>query len=130
MARVVVTGTLTTTFGGMGTGRSFRIEQAVTAHLRDGKAVEAWEVADLAGRRWGLTRPTPFPSCFHRAAGAVESRPTIPALSSRARDLNDQTPIGRRSLHCHTARLTSSSGSPVHRTASCAMASAAAKASA
>jgi predicted ester cyclase len=49
MARVVVTGTLTASFGGVeGTGRSFRIDQAVITHLRDGKVVEAWEIADIA----------------------------------------------------------------------------------
>ncbi len=52
MARVVVTGTLTATFGGVeGTGRSFRMDQAVIAHLRDGKVVEAWEIADIAALR-------------------------------------------------------------------------------
>ena len=52
MARVVVTGTLTSTFGGVeGTGRSFRMDQAVIAHLRDGKVVEAWEIADVAALR-------------------------------------------------------------------------------
>ena len=52
MARVVVTGTLTSTFGGVeGTGRSFRMDQAVIAHLRDGKVVEAWEIADIAALR-------------------------------------------------------------------------------
>jgi len=50
MARVVVTGTLTASFAGVeGTGRSFRIDQAVITHLRDGKVVEAWEIADIAG---------------------------------------------------------------------------------
>lgn len=49
MARVLVTGTLTTSFGGVeGTGRSFRIDQAVITHLRDGKVIEAWEIADIA----------------------------------------------------------------------------------
>ena len=49
MARVVVTGTLTATFGGIeGTGRSFHIDQAVVTHLRDGKVAEAWEIADIA----------------------------------------------------------------------------------
>ena len=49
MARVVVTGTMTDGFGGVeGTGRSFRIDQAVIIHLRDGKVVEAWEIADIA----------------------------------------------------------------------------------
>lgn len=49
MARVVVTGTMTATFGGVqGTGRPFRIDQAVIAHLRAGKVAEAWEIADIA----------------------------------------------------------------------------------
>ena len=52
MARVVVTGTLTASFGGVeGTGRSFRIDQAVITHLRDSKVVEAWEIADIAALR-------------------------------------------------------------------------------
>jgi len=52
MARVVVTGTLTASFGGVeGTGRGFRIDQAVITHLRDGKVVEAWEIADIAALR-------------------------------------------------------------------------------
>ena len=52
MARVVVTGTLTRSFAGVdGSGRAFRIDQAVVAHLRDGKVVEAWEIADLAALR-------------------------------------------------------------------------------
>lgn len=49
MARVVVTGTLTSGFGGIaGTRRTFRIDQAVITHLRDGKVAEAWEIADIA----------------------------------------------------------------------------------
>ena len=49
MARVVVTGTMTAGFAGIeGTGRSFRIDQAVITHLRDGKVFEAWEIADIA----------------------------------------------------------------------------------
>lgn len=49
MARVIVTGTLTRTFGGIeGTGRSFQIDQV---HLRDGLVVEAWEIADIAALR-------------------------------------------------------------------------------
>jgi len=52
MARVVVTGTLTASFGGVeGAGRSFRIDQAVITHLRDSKVVEAWEIADIAALR-------------------------------------------------------------------------------
>lgn len=38
MARVVVTGTMATSFAGVeGSGRNFRIDQAVINHLRDGK---------------------------------------------------------------------------------------------
>lgn len=49
MARVVVTGTMKGAFVGVkGTGRSFRIDQAVITHLRDGKVAEAWEIADIA----------------------------------------------------------------------------------
>lgn len=40
------------TFGGVaGTGRPFRIDQAVITHLRDGKVQEAWEIADIASLR-------------------------------------------------------------------------------
>jgi predicted ester cyclase len=49
MARVVVTGTMAAAFGGVeGSGRSFHMDQAVIAHLRDGKIEEAWEIADVA----------------------------------------------------------------------------------
>jgi predicted ester cyclase len=52
MARVVVTGTMATSFAGVeGSGRGFRIDQAVITHLRDGKVVEAWEIADIAALR-------------------------------------------------------------------------------
>lgn len=52
MARVVVTGTMALGFGGVeGTGRSFRMDQAVITHLRDGKIAEAWEIADVAALR-------------------------------------------------------------------------------
>ena len=52
MARVVVTGTMRAGFAGIeGTGRSFRIDQAVIVHLRRGKVVEAWEIADIAALR-------------------------------------------------------------------------------
>ena len=48
MARVIVTGTLRHDFAGIpGTGRSFRMDQAVICHLRDGKIAEAWEIADV-----------------------------------------------------------------------------------
>jgi ketosteroid isomerase-like protein len=56
MARVVVTGTMTAEFGGVeGTGRSFRIDQAVITHLRDGKVAEAWEIADITALRAQVT---------------------------------------------------------------------------
>ena len=49
MARVIVTGTMKAEFGGVpGSGRGFRIDQAVITHLRDGKVAEAWEIADIA----------------------------------------------------------------------------------
>ena len=48
MARVVVTGTLTTEFAGVaGTGKCFRMDQAVICHLREGRIAEAWEIADV-----------------------------------------------------------------------------------
>jgi ketosteroid isomerase-like protein len=52
MARVVVTGTMTAGFAGVeATGGSFRIDQAVITHLRDGRVAEAWEIADIAALR-------------------------------------------------------------------------------
>ena len=49
MARVLVTGTMTAAFAGVdGSGRSFQMDQAVIAHLRDGRIEEAWEIADVA----------------------------------------------------------------------------------
>lgn len=52
MARVVVTGTIAASFAGVeGSGRTFRIDQAVITHLRDGKVIEAWEIADIAALR-------------------------------------------------------------------------------
>jgi predicted ester cyclase len=52
MARVVVTGTVAANFAGIeGSGHSFRIDQAVITHLRDGKVIEAWEIADIAALR-------------------------------------------------------------------------------
>ena len=39
-----------------GTGRSFQIDQAVITHLRDGKVIEAWEVADIAALRAQVTQ--------------------------------------------------------------------------
>jgi predicted ester cyclase len=58
MARVVVTGTMTANFGGVeGTGRPFRIDQAVITHLRDGKGIEAWEIADIAALQAQVAGP-------------------------------------------------------------------------
>jgi ketosteroid isomerase-like protein len=52
MARVVVTGRMAAGFADVkGSGRSFRIDQAVITHLRDGKVAEAWEIADIAALR-------------------------------------------------------------------------------
>ena len=52
MARVVVTGTMAGDFAGVeGSGRTFRIDQAVIVHLREGKVSEAWEIADIAALR-------------------------------------------------------------------------------
>jgi len=48
MARVIVTGTLRHDFAGVpGSGRSFRMDQAVICHLDGGKITEAWEIADV-----------------------------------------------------------------------------------
>ena len=52
MARVIVSGTIQESFAGVGASeRSFRIDQAVVTHLRDGKVTEAWEIADIAALR-------------------------------------------------------------------------------
>ena len=52
MARVIVTGTIRAPFGGVArSGRSFRIDQAVITHLREGNVAEAWEIADMAAVR-------------------------------------------------------------------------------
>ena len=48
MARVVVTGTLHHDFAGVrASGRSFQMDQAVICHVRDGKIIEGWEIADV-----------------------------------------------------------------------------------
>jgi predicted ester cyclase len=58
MARVVVSGTLHADFGGItGSGRSFRMDQAVIVHLRDGRVTEAWEIADVAALRAQVADP-------------------------------------------------------------------------
>ena len=49
VARAVVTGTHRGHFFGVnGSGKTFTIDQAVWAHVRDGKATEVWEIADTA----------------------------------------------------------------------------------
>jgi predicted ester cyclase len=48
-ARTVVTGTLRGTYGGFtAEGRRFTIDQAVFAHVRDGRISELWEIIDVA----------------------------------------------------------------------------------
>jgi steroid delta-isomerase-like uncharacterized protein len=48
-ARAIVTGTLKGDFAGIpANGRSFRVDQGLFAHVRDGKIVEAWEIVDTA----------------------------------------------------------------------------------
>lgn len=48
-ARTVVTGTMRGSYGGLSAqGRSFRVDQAVFAHVRDGKIAELWEIVDTA----------------------------------------------------------------------------------
>lgn len=60
MARVVVTGAMVADFGGVdGTGRSFRMDQAVITHLRDGKVEEAWEIADVSSLRAQIAGESP-----------------------------------------------------------------------
>jgi steroid delta-isomerase-like uncharacterized protein len=47
-ARTVVTGTLVESFAGVPvSGEPFRLDQVVFAHVRDGKVIEVWEVADV-----------------------------------------------------------------------------------
>ena len=47
-ARAIVSGTLVEAFAGVPpSGEPFRIDQVVFAHVRDGKAAEVWEVADV-----------------------------------------------------------------------------------
>jgi len=51
-ARTVVTGTFSGTYGGLSArGRRFKFEQAVFAHIRDGKITEMWEIVDVASLR-------------------------------------------------------------------------------
>jgi ketosteroid isomerase-like protein len=55
-ARTVVTGTFSGTYGGLSAqGREFRIDQAVFAHIRDGKIAELWEIVDVDSLREQLS---------------------------------------------------------------------------
>ena len=48
-ARTVVTGTMYGSYGGLSAqGRSFKVDQAVFAHVRAGKIAELWEIVDTA----------------------------------------------------------------------------------
>jgi steroid delta-isomerase-like uncharacterized protein len=48
-ARAVVTGTLQGDFASISaTGKRFRVDQGLFAHVRDEKIVEAWEIVDTA----------------------------------------------------------------------------------
>ena len=55
-ARCVVTGTMRGSYGGFSSeGRLFRVDQAVFAHVRDGKITELWEIVDTAVLREQLS---------------------------------------------------------------------------
>jgi len=57
-ARTVVTGTMHGSYGGVSAeGRSFKVDQAVFAHVQDGKIAELWEIVDMAGLREQLGEP-------------------------------------------------------------------------
>jgi predicted ester cyclase len=71
MARVVVTGTMVAGFGGVeGTGRRFRIDQAVITHLRDGKVEEAWEIADVSSLQAQVADESPSEKCRSSASSS------------------------------------------------------------
>ena len=54
-ARCVVTGTMRGSYGGFtAQGHSFKLDQAVFAHVRDGKIIELWEIVDLSVLRQEL----------------------------------------------------------------------------
>jgi predicted ester cyclase len=55
-ARCVVTGTMRGSYGGFSSeGNSFNVDQAVFAHVRDGKITELWEIVDTAVLREQLS---------------------------------------------------------------------------
>jgi len=58
-ARTVVTGTFDGTYGGLSArGRQFKFDQAVFAHIRDGRISEMWEIVDVSSLREQLGAPT------------------------------------------------------------------------
>lgn len=70
MARVVVTGTMTTSFAGVeGTGRRFRIDQAVITHLRDGKWSRPGRLRTSQPCKFRSLRVTPCPKVALLDAG-------------------------------------------------------------
>ena len=51
-ARAVVTGTMHGSYGGLSAnGRSFKVDQAVFAYVRDDKITDLWEIVDVASLR-------------------------------------------------------------------------------
>jgi predicted ester cyclase len=57
-ARVVVTGTMSGSYGGFtAEARPFTVDQAVIVHLRDGKIAELWEILDTAVLSLQLGKP-------------------------------------------------------------------------
>lgn len=56
--RAVVTGTMHGSYGGLSAdGRSFRVDQAVFAYVRDDKIAELWEIVAVASLREQLSEP-------------------------------------------------------------------------
>jgi predicted ester cyclase len=91
MARVVVTGTMTAGFGGVGaTGQRFQIDQAVILHLREGKVAEA---------RSGSDSPSPR---GQGGRGVGDRRHRRAARPSRT--LNGPSPNAGRGHPVHTDR--------------------------
>ena len=57
-ARAIVTGTMRGSYGGIASdGGAFQIDQAVFAHVKDGKIAELWEIVDTAVLRQQLGEP-------------------------------------------------------------------------
>jgi predicted ester cyclase len=58
VTRAVVTGTMCGSYGGLfADGRSFKVDQAVFAYVRDDKIAELWEIVDVASLREQLEEP-------------------------------------------------------------------------